>query len=352
MDVSSLPLFKAIPEEHLEWALSHFRAAEVDYGMRLMEEGEVDATLLCVLSGELEIRTGDTLLGRARAGDVVGEIAMFGYGMRMASVETVTNAEVLLLDRAGYEALRAAGSPVAQAIEEFALATLMDRLTTTSDRISQLAQGTPAATMTPNKGFFRRVAEMFGAGGRRPAVNLDVGGVLANAPFFQGAAPEGLAELAGTMQGLEFSPGSFVCTEGELGDEMFIVAEGVVDVVISTGDDRVEPLAALEPGDAFGMVALLDDRPRMASCIARSQVAALSLPKKRWGELIRANSPGGSALRGALIRCLADQLSFANAQLAQLDLTQKRRAEGGQLQPLLMASAGMEAYGRHTRGDE
>ncbi|MFT6146339.1 MAG: CRP-like cAMP-binding protein, partial [Myxococcota bacterium] len=114
MDVSHLPVFSGLSEEVIRDALTHFRPANVEFGMQLMEEGEADSTMLCVVGGELEIRTGDTLLGKAQAGEVVGEMALFGYGMRMATVEALTNADLLLLDRDGYAALRDSGNPVAK----------------------------------------------------------------------------------------------------------------------------------------------------------------------------------------------------------------------------------------------
>ena len=191
------------------------------------------------------------------------------------------------------------------------------------------------------------VAGLFGGGGRRSTDSLNHEAILANAPFFHKAGG-GLAELASAMQGVEFSPGEFVCREGEQGDEMFIVAEGMLDVVINTGADRVEPLATLEPGDAFGMVALLSDSQRSASCVARNDVACLVLDKKAWDEHIDARTAAGSALRGALIRCLSDQLAYANARLSQLDLTQRKK--GNRRERMLVMSAEMDMYGPGGRG--
>ncbi len=343
MDVSHLPVFSGLSDDVVRDALAHFRPANVEFGMQLMEEGEADSTMLCVVDGELEIRTGDTLLGKAKAGEVVGEMALFGYGMRMATVEALTNADLLLLDRDGYAALRDSGSPVAKAVEQLALRTLMARLTSTSDRIAAMADGSPTGSVAPPKSFFQKVASLFGGGGRRQTSSLNHRAILEQAPFFQKFSEGGLDSLADMMVGVEYSPGEFVCSEGDSGDEMFIVAEGLLDVFINTGDDRVEPLASLEPGDAFGMLALFNNRPRMASCVARTDVACLALSKERWDAVVDAHSPAGSALRGALIRCLSDQLAFANARLSQLDLTKRKKSD--QQASLLVVSAGMDTYG-------
>lgn len=349
MDVSHLPVFAGLSEDVINEALTHFRPANVEFGMQLMEEGEADSTMLCVVAGELEIRTGDTLLGKATAGEVVGEMALFGYGMRMATVEALTNADLLLLDRDGYAALRDSGNPVAKAVEQLALNTLAARLVKTSDRIADLADGSPAGSVAPPKSFFSKVASLFGGGGRREISSLNHRAILGQAPFFQKCSDSGLDALAEAMVGVEFSPGEFVCREGDSGDEMFIVAEGLLDVIINTGADRVEPLASLEPGDAFGMLALFNNSPRMASCVARTDVACLALPKKSWDELVDAPSAAGSALRGALIRVLSDQLAFANARLSQLDLTQRKKSD--HQASLLVVSAGMDTYGPAGRND-
>lgn len=91
------------------------------------------------------------------------------------------------------------------------------------------------------------------------------------------------------------------------------------------------------------MLALFNNRPRMASCVARTDVACLALSKERWDAVVDAHSPAGSALRGALIRCLSDQLAFANARLSQLDLTKRKKSD--QQASLLVVSAGMDTYG-------
>ncbi len=338
-----LPLFEGIPGEHVAWALRFFRLVEVDYGMRIIEEGEEDPTLLCVVDGALHIKTGDLLLGEAGPGDVVGEMALFGAGQRMASVEAVTSTRMLVLDRDGYRQLRGVGSPVAMAIENLALEQLMQRLSDTSDAIAELAEGTPAAVVVPQKGFFAAVQGLFGAGGPRPAGAIDPVHVLRSSGFFRDASDEAIAEIGARMAAQAWSAGSFLCTEGTIGHEMFVLAEGAVQVVISTGGERVEQLATLQPGDAFGMIALLDSRPRMASVVSTAPVTVLVLGLVDWQDLVNVNSQGGSTMRVAMIRTVSDQLSLANAQLAQLELS--RQIEGN-LERLYRANAHMEAYSK------
>lgn len=346
MRAYDLPLFKDIPREHVDWALRLFRQVQVDHGLALIEEGEIDATLLCVLEGELEIRTGQTLLARVSEGEVVGEMGLFGEGLRMASVEALTNCELLLLDLENYEVLRAAGSPVARALENLALEVLMQRLSDTSDRIADLAEGTSAQVVAPAKGFFASVRTLFGAGGPRRVPQMNAAAVLRRVPFFADATEDAIVEIANRTVARAYSEGSFLCTEGSIGQEMYILAEGTVEVIISTEGDKVSRLATLEPGDAFGMIALLDSRPRMASVVSSVPTTVLVLGLMDWQDLTGSDSLGGSAMRVAMIRCVSDQLAFANAQLMQQEMTKKIEEEG-RVQALMMANASLEAHGRH-----
>ena len=320
-------IFQGLPEQDIEQALGRFRTVEVEPGFRLIEEGDMDSSLVIVMRGECEISTGGTRLGTAGTGDLIGEIALFSHGMRTATVESVSECELLILDMESYEALRNEESTVALAIEEHALNLLADRLRMTGDRIASLAEGEDSTAFVPEVGFFDRVASAFGSGGVTTAGRVDAAAVLAKSPLFE-AVPDVLLErVASHFLPVACRRGHFFCTEGQEGNEMFIVASGLVDVVVATTGGKMELLATLEPGDAFGMCSLIQSQhPRMASCIAREKTTCLALNKMKWAELVPYADIVGSVVRVGVIRALADSVAHANAQLSMLDL-QRARAE-------------------------
>ncbi len=71
-----------------------------------------------------------------------------------------------------------------------------------------------------------------------------------------------------------FEPGQAIFREGEPGDSLYIVAEGQVDIVLGA---RI--LETVGPGGILGELALIDDKPRSASAIART--ACLLAPVNR-----------------------------------------------------------------------
>ena len=82
------PIFETVPADHLAQALRHFRRVVVEAGTQLMEEGDEDPTVICIADGTVEIETGGVKLGKAGPGELIGEMALFGDGMRNASVKT------------------------------------------------------------------------------------------------------------------------------------------------------------------------------------------------------------------------------------------------------------------------
>lgn len=337
----SLPLFDGIPDLHMEWAMQRFTRVELEAGVRLIEEGEADEDMLIVESGGLDILTGDTHLGIAIPGDLVGEAALFGYPVRTASVQTSAPCSILLLNRAGYAELRESGSPVAHRLEKRALELVTDRLRTVGERIANASEGTPIRGQA-TAGLFSRVSRMFGAGGQKRANHLDIAFVLRQTRMFGDAPMDALSALADAMEQFTFGPGAFLCTQDEVGETFFVLASGKVEVLIGTPDGGVEQLAQLQPGAAFGQMALVSDEPRMASCVAVDKVSVATLSRDAFARVAAGEDLAGSAMRVALVRSLSEQLAYANGQLAQLDWVARSRSEGD-MRRLMMASAGVEA---------
>lgn len=343
------PFLQEMPESVLQDALAFFDVVQVEAGIRLMEEGEDDPSLVIVLNGELVVSTGGTFLGRAHGGDVLGEIALFGHGMRTATVDARVATRMLLLDADGYRKLRDAGSPMAAMLEDYALTQLTRRLEVTSARIAELSEGRGLAFTPPGPGFFDRVASMFGAGGTLFPAQVEGAETLARSRLFAGVPRPVLEEVAAHFHPVAVRRGAFLCTQGETGNDMFVIGEGLVEVIASVGGERVQHLATLEVGDAFGMGALvMPEQHRRASCVAAERVVALSMDRIAWAEVISGANPVGSAMRVAMIRALADQLAHANGKLSMLDPRHARveRADASSTSALLHgAAAALESHG-------
>jgi CRP-like cAMP-binding protein len=73
------------------------------------------------------------------------------------------------------------------------------------------------------------------------------------------------------------SPGEWVFRQGEKGDSMYVLLEGNVDVIV--GETVVE---TAERGALLGEMALIDNSPRSASAVARTQCRLVAINRKRF----------------------------------------------------------------------
>ena len=301
----------------------------------VLKAGSPASGVLLVLSGALVIEVEGIEVGRAHAGDVVGEMALFTEGTRTANVFSVEQTKVLTLTREGYEELRDTMHPVAMNLERHALAAQIGHLRRVSERITELSDGTDASVSVPRKAFFASVRSLFGMGGGADLPSLERNRALRRSSLFGDVPDEALAFIAKRMSARAHEAGHFLCTEGKAGNEMYVVASGEVEVVCAIDGTRVHRLATLGEGSAFGLLALAHDRPRMASCVARSKVVVLVLDRAGYEALSEGPYLDASAFRRAMLRALSDQLAKANDEVARYE---HATGEYRDIRPLLQAA--------------
>jgi serine/threonine-protein kinase len=98
-----------------------------------------------------------------------------------------------------------------------------------------------------------------------------------------------------------FAAGELIVREGEKGDCAYMIVAGRCRA-FRTVDGHEETLATMEPGDAFGEMALILFEPRAASVVAVDDVTVLVLDQATFNEGL-----GLSGWTGALVRALAQR---------------------------------------------
>ena len=98
--------------------------------------------------------------------------------------------------------------------------------------------------------------------------------LLREVPMFSGLSPEDLEGIAAIAEEQLFLDKALLCREGEPGHALFIIASGIVDVVIKAGDSE-KILASRSTGDFVGEMAVLESAPRSATLRARGGVRTL-----------------------------------------------------------------------------
>jgi len=112
---------------------------------------------------------------------------------------------------------------------------------------------------------------------------------------------------------LAFSAGDKIFAQGDLGTEMFIVHDGVVEIIKHIGGES-HVLSRLEKGDFFGEMAILEAMPRTADAVAVTEVHVVAINGSRFDEMLRKNPE--VAVR--IIRKYSKRLREANTLLEKL----------------------------------
>jgi AAA family ATP:ADP antiporter len=105
--------------------------------------------------------------------------------------------------------------------------------------------------------------------------------ILKTVGIFAETPDDILAEIATLLEEVELRAGETIFEKGDLGDCMYIIAEGEVRV-----HDGERTLNHLAQGDVFGEMALLDPEPRVASVTAIEDTRLLRLDQEPFYELM------------------------------------------------------------------
>jgi len=165
---------------------------------------------------------------------------------------------------------------------------------------------------------------------------------LRSMPFLEGARADVLERLAEVAVERRYAPGQVILREGAMGRELYLIIDGLVEVVKGSGADEME-IARRGAGDLFGEMGFLEGRPRFATVRALEPTRLLSFAHNDM-EPVLARQPEllynavrvlSARLREADRRMIADlrrtneELARAYRELkeAQAALLEKERME-------------------------
>ena len=123
--------------------------------------------------------------------------------------------------------------------------------------------------------------------------------------LFEGLSDHEVDEILRHGNSLDFRAGDAVFHKGQLGNTIFIVLSGTVDIVI---DNHI--VARCRTGEAFGEMSALNHRPHCANAEAASQVKLLTLNEKEINHLLEKRV--GIRLLLNIVHMLSGYLENAN----------------------------------------
>lgn len=131
--------------------------------------------------------------------------------------------------------------------------------------------------------------------------------LLSHVELFHGLDSEQMASVSELIQFQEYANGDVIFHQGLEGDQMYVIANGQVEIRIYNKDEQGYAAVYLGSGQVFGEMALIDDGPRSATVIAvEDNTQVYGFPIQEFNELCKRNT----AIGYILMRNLAQDLSF------------------------------------------
>lgn len=157
---------------------------------------------------------------------------------------------------------------------------------------------------------------------------MDILGILSKVRTFQGLTERQLEKLAHFLRERCWPEGVNICTEGEHGDQMYILYEGRVEITrtltMRVGGDFASRDKAFNELDAadlpvVGDIAIVDDRAtRSATVRTLSPCAGLELTRSDFDRLCAEDTDLGMKLLRNILRGVCALLRKSNNDLLKL----------------------------------
>jgi len=142
--------------------------------------------------------------------------------------------------------------------------------------------------------------------------------LLSKVPAFGSLTTRELKEVAAIVHKRQYRTGEPVFYQGDPGLGMYMIQEGEVSIALGSKDALEEELAVLTEGDFFGEIALMDESPRTANAICKSDCTLIGFFRPDLFELIEKKPRLGTKIVMKLAEIIAQRLRKTDKELSKI----------------------------------
>ncbi len=92
---------------------------------------------------------------------------------------------------------------------------------------------------------------------------------------------DNLSQLQQISTPKAFKKDEYICYEGQPGNEMYIILKGTIGIFVTSPMGTLTEVANIKQGNFFGEMAIFDNLPRSASCIAKEDTVCVAVNKEK-----------------------------------------------------------------------
>lgn len=115
-----------------------------------------------------------------------------------------------------------------------------------------------------------------------------------------------------------YKPEEFIVKEGQKGNQIFILMEGIAEVQKHTNTGNRLRIEKLKPGEVFGVLMLLDEKPYTVDIVARTRAAVLEIKHTAIMDLFDKNPRIFGLIMLNICRILGKRLKNTHMKIAEI----------------------------------
>lgn len=139
--------------------------------------------------------------------------------------------------------------------------------------------------------------------------------ILKKVYLFEGLNDEDLQKVFNICKPVELKENERLFSEGDSGDELFIIVTGEIRISKVIGGLGEEALAVLKDGNFFGEMSLVDDVPRSADAIANKASSLLRITREDFLQLLMSDKDLALTLLMTFVKTLSLRLRETNEKV-------------------------------------
>ncbi len=142
--------------------------------------------------------------------------------------------------------------------------------------------------------------------------------ILRELPFFEDFTDDELDFFSRNVSLRSFPADTVLFQKGEIGDYLFFVLEGMVDVRLESTDSKRLIIASFDRGSCVGEMSIVDDYPRSANIIVTEPSELLLLTRNRFESMCEENPVIGVKFFRGLVKSLSLRLRQTTGRFADV----------------------------------
>jgi CRP-like cAMP-binding protein len=321
LNLSVLPeSLQTLPEAALRAALPRLDVFAAPAGSALREGPDPDFPALWVVRGQVDLMHEGTRSAAYTDGALVNAHGLVAGVAEPGALVVAVPADLCTLDREGYEALAAAGSPVAQIVQRAAIdaagALVDQRAEALYGRLTALP-GSPLSGRVALTRSHSRIDALLGA--PMETVRLALADVAGQTTILSGLSAASVGALLAVAELQTIERQAQLMVEGERVDVAFLVLSGEVALVGWSVRGSAERLEIAGPGSFVGFAEVATGRAATRTAIVRSTSALLLVfQSSDLAEIMQRDDATGGAARTAVTRLLTELGNSLSNRIAVL----------------------------------